>query len=108
MSPPGIRPTPASGGTTSAATPEILLRDATRLMASCGILRAPSWIRRIVRDYLRSPIRGLLFGDYLAARLQLNAQQRRELEAQSELRYVLDYADPTGETAIRHVMAAQR
>ena len=48
-------------------------------------------------------IQGLLFGDYLVARVELNVRQRRWLEERADLRYLLTYADPTGENAARNV-----
>jgi hypothetical protein len=88
----------------SAATPESLIRDAHLLMQACGIHRSPSWAARTVRTFVQSSVHGLPFGDYLAARLQLNAQQRADLLARSEFARVISYADPTGETAVRNVM----
>lgn len=107
MKPPSLTSTTTSGRTTQAATTrETLLRNAIRLMATSGLARSHAWTRQVVRDYCRSSVRGFPFGDYLAARLQLSAQQRAELYASSEYRNVLCYSDPTGETAVRNVMGA--
>ncbi|WP_137160135.1 hypothetical protein [Blastococcus sp. CCUG 61487] len=96
---------PSARCSTTAATPEQLIRDTHSLLESAGIHRSPNWVAKMVRSYLRSTVAGLPFGQVLAAKLQLTAQQRVELEARSELRYVLEYSDPTGETAVRNVMA---
>ena len=85
-------------------TPETLLRDASRLLEACGVVRSGSWLNRTIRDYLSAPVVGMPFGVFLTARLELNALQRRRLAERADLRYLLSYADPTGETAIRHVM----
>lgn len=58
----------------------------------------------MVRDYLRLSVDGFPFGAYLTNRVQLNAQQRRAIQADPRLRYVLQYADPVGESAVRNVM----
>lgn len=103
MSPPAVMASPTRGRTTEAAPRETLLRDAARLMAAFGVSRSHAWTRQVVRDYSRAAIHGYPFGQYLVARLELNAQQRAELEARQELRYLLSYADPVGETAARNV-----
>lgn len=87
------------------ATPETLIRDADRLLGACGIERAGSWILRTVRDYTsRIGATGYPFGAYLLNRVELNSEQRRVALANSELASFLNYADPTGETAVRNVM----
>ena len=86
------------------ATPETLIRDADRLLAACGVERAGSWILRTVRDYTSHVGDAFPFGAYLLNRVELNAEQRRVALANSELACLLNYADPTGETAVRNVM----
>lgn len=105
MSPPGLTATPSARCSTTAASPETLIRDTHSLLEAAGIHRSPNWVIKTVRSYLRSTVRGLPFGQVLAAELQLTAQQRAQLAARSDLRYVLEYRDPTGETAMRNVMA---
>lgn len=85
-------------------TPETLLRDASRLLEACGIVRSGAWMNRTVRDYMSARVEGLPFGTFLAARVEMNAHQRRILAERADLRYLLTYADPTGETAVRNVM----
>lgn len=84
-------------------TAESLVREAHTLLEVCGLHRSPAWVSRTVRAFLRSSVDGMPFGVYLVARVELNAQQRRALAEREDLRYVLSYADPTGETAIRNV-----
>lgn len=108
MSPPVATATLSPRCTTTAVTPETLIRDTHALMAQAGVRRSANWVTKVVRAYLRSPMRGLPFGHYLARRLELSAPERAALYAPSDLRYVLDYTDPTGETAVRNVMAARR
>ena len=83
---------------------EGLSREAGRLLAACGVERSRAWVSRIVRDYLSSISTGYPFGAYLLNRVELNSEQRRVALANSELASFLNYADPTGETAVRNVM----
>jgi hypothetical protein len=92
---------------TSADTAESLARDAGLLLHACGVIRSRGWISRAVRDYLASDWTALPFGMFLAAKVELSDAQRRVLAERSDLRYLLSYADPTGETAIRNVMREQ-
>lgn len=92
----------------SAEPTELLMRDAGLLLDACGVDRSRAWISRTVRVYLDAPVQGLPFGSFLAARIELNEYQRRALAERADLRYLLTYADPTGEAAIRNVMRGQR
>ena len=80
-----------------------LQRDARTLLEACGVDRGGNWVSRTVRDYLAAPVK-VPFGLFLAARVELSAEQRRRLAEREDLRYLLSYADPTGETAMRNVM----
>lgn len=84
-------------------TKSSLARDARLLLDACGVERGANWISRTVRDYLDAPVAGIPFGMYLVARIELNAVQRRHLAERADLRYLLTYADPTGETAVRNI-----
>lgn len=108
MSPPTALAARSPRCNTTTVTPESLIRSAHALLDAAGITRSATWVTRTVRGYLRSPAAGLPFGQVLAAELELNARQRAAMQARSEYRYVLGYADPTGETAVQHVMAARR
>lgn len=88
-----------------ARTAEDLIRESHDLLERCGLVRSATWVTRTVRIWLRSPVVGMPFGNYLLARVQLNAQERRAIRNDPELRYLLSYADPTGEAAVRHVLA---
>lgn len=59
---------------------------------------------RTAKAYLNSRVEGMPFGLFLVARLDLNEDERRRLDERADLRYLLTYADPTGETAVRNVM----
>ena len=88
-------------------TPERLIRDAMRLLQRCGIARSPKWAQRVVRDYIyRIAGTGFPFGAYLLNRVEMNAEQRRAAMNDPELACLLEYADPTGETAVRNVTRA--
>lgn len=108
MSPPGLMAAPSTRCSTTTATPEMLIRGAHALLDAAGVHRSATWVTRTVRAYLRSPAAGLPFGQVLAAELQLNARQQAAMAARGDLRYVLEYSDPTGETAVRNVMAGSR
>lgn len=97
------RSTSAEAGDQS--RPEALARDAGRLLAACGVHRSRAWISRIVRDYASSIAgTGFPFGAYLLNRVEMNAEQRRAAMNDPEVAYLLEYADPTGETAVRNVL----
>lgn len=108
MSPPGVLTPTSPRCSTTAVSPESLIRGAHALLESAGVHRSANWVTKTVRAYLRSPAAGLPFGQVLAAELELSSKQRAAMQARSELRYVLEYADPTGETAVRRVLACQR
>lgn len=81
-----------------------LVADARLLLEACGVKRGGNWISRTVRDFLSAPLQGLPFGLFLAVRLELSVHQRLELAERADLRYLLTYSDPTGETVVRKVM----
>ncbi|TAM68155.1 MAG: hypothetical protein EPN48_11725 [Microbacteriaceae bacterium] len=85
------------------------IRDQIRdFLDSAGLVRTNSWVHRVSRDYARLAIQGTPVWLFVATRLALNAQERRRIAQDEDLRYVLTYADPTGETAVRHVMKDRR
>jgi hypothetical protein len=92
---------------TSAEPADHLARDAGLLLDATGIVRSRAWISRAVRAYLDAPLR-VPFGLYLVTRIELNDFQRKALAERADLRYLLTYADPTGEAAIRNVTREQR
>jgi hypothetical protein len=89
---------------TCAEHTDLLVRDAGKLLDVCGVTRSRQWVSRTVRAYLDAPIREMRFGAFLVARVELNNAQRRLLADREDLRYLLTYSDPTGETAMRRVM----
>jgi hypothetical protein len=107
MGPPGLTATPSERRSSQAVTRDTLVRDTHDLFTACGIYRSPSWVSTLVGKYRRSPMRGLPFGQFLAARVQLTAEERARLRVHPDYRRVIAYRDPTGETAVRHVMAAR-
>lgn len=88
-------------------TQSSLVRDARLLLDAVGIERGGNWISRTVRTYLAAAVR-VPFGLFLSAEVSLSNTQRRALAERADLRYLLSYADPTGETAIRNVEREQR
>jgi len=93
-----------SAETVSRPCTEGLSRDAGRLLAACGVERSRAWVSRTVRDYTSHVSDAYPFGAYLLNRVELNADQRRVALANPEMACFLNYADPTGETAVRNVM----
>ncbi len=90
----------------NAVIPEDMIQGTCDVLATLGVDRSRSWIMRTIRAWQRASI-PVPFGDALVVRLQLNAQQCADVYARSECRYVLEYADPTGEAAVRNVMATR-
>lgn len=71
-------------------------------------MRTESWVARVSRDYARVAIPGTPIGVFIATRFALDSVERRRLAERADLRYLLSYADPTGETAVRNVMREQK
>jgi hypothetical protein len=82
---------------------DALIRDAALVLDAVGVHRSVSWLSRTVRDFLAPRAAEVPFGLFLAARMEMNAAQRRRLAERADLRYLLTYADPTGEQASRRV-----
>jgi len=98
--------TNSSGGSTFADTsPERLIRDAHTILANCGVTMNPQRVTRLVRTFKRRvEFNGWDFFHFLATAIQLNDTDRRKAMANPEVARVIAYADPTGETAVAHVM----
>lgn len=79
-----------------------LTNDVAATFARFGIPVSPSRISRMVRTYIASAQgNGYDFGDYVANKVVLTEARRRVVS--DELRRVVSYSDPTGETAVRNV-----
>lgn len=86
-----------------------LKAEAQRLLDACGVPAKPPWVHRTVSNYLTFVAHtGFPFGAYLLNRVQMTTEQRIAAMNHPEVRYCLDYADPTGETAVRNVMRGNR
>jgi len=81
-----------------------LLSAATYFLRAAGVEKSKSWVSRTVEAYRAMPVEGIPLGVFLAARVEMNAQQRRRIAERADLRYLLSYSDPTGETAVRNIM----
>lgn len=103
MAPPGLTATTDRRRSSQAASRDQLVRETRDLLKTVGIERSQSWISTLVSRYRRSPMRGLPFGQYLLARVQLNTEQRTKMRLHPAYRRVIDYVDPVGETASRNV-----
>ena len=85
---------------------ENLKAEACRLLDACGVPARPHWVNRVVVRYLQKVAHtGFPFGPWLVAQVELTREQRIAAMNDPEVRYCLDYADPTGETAVHNVMA---
>lgn len=100
--PPGVVTAPAAFAPEGEAPS---LREQIRaVLVDAGLSRTESWVHRVSRDYARLAFSGMPIGMFIATRLSLNSIERRRVAERADLRYLLSYADPTGETAVRNVM----
>ncbi len=89
------------GGEACPPSAEQLIRATTTALTNCQIPISHSKISRIVRTYLHKVHdKGVPYLNFLLVNVQISAEQRCRIE--DDL-YRLTYADPTGETAARHV-----
>lgn len=89
------------------ATPS--LKDRIRVfLTEAGLTRTESWVRRVARDYVRVAIPGTPINLFIATRVVLSLDERQHVAARPDLRFLLSYADPTGETAARNVDRERR
>ncbi len=87
----------------SVPTVEALIRETAPVLDCAGVRVRPAKLHRWCREYVtRVAGRGPSWGDYLANAVTLHAQDVRRFDS---LYYRLTYSDPTGETAVRRVMA---
>lgn len=100
-----IQPANHGGRTGTTARPqtvETLVREAGRVLASRGVSVSRSKVSSLVRAYLhKAQPGGHSFADYIAANVPMHAAQRQRVA--EDLRRVISYADPTGETAASNV-----
>lgn len=109
--PPGAAPALATpAGTCCSGKERDRLIAATHVvLANCGVEVGPRKVNRLVQTFqARVERNGFAFFDFLANSVQLDEQRRREALADPEVARAIAYADPTGETAVRNVMAAGR
>jgi hypothetical protein len=107
MGPPGLTATPSDRRSSQAVTRDTLIRETRALFADCGIHKSQSWVSTLVGRYRRSPMRGLPFGQFLAARVQLTTEERTRLHLHPDYRRVISYVDSVGEDASRNVDRAR-
>jgi hypothetical protein len=82
-----------------------LITAAHTVLTNCGYPMGASKVGRLVRKFERDP-GGRDFGGFIASHV-VAAGKRRAVLA-DELRKVVSYADPTGETAVHHVLRGRR
>jgi hypothetical protein len=75
------------------------------VLANCGYPVGQSKVGRLVHRFERGG-HGYDFAGFIASSLVASGQ-RRALVA-DELRRVVSYSDPTGESAVRHVLRGRR
>ena len=79
-----------------------LIRQTLVVMSNCGVDVSPSKVARLVRAYkYRVAAMGFSFESFIANQLELSAIQQQVVA--DELRKVVAYSDPTGETAVHNV-----
>lgn len=100
-----------TGGTKCAeakSQTEVLIQRAHLILDACGYPMGPNKVVRLVRQFRhRVEDNGYAFFDFLANAMRLSDEQRRRALADPEIARVIAYADPTGETAVNHVMREQ-
>jgi hypothetical protein len=101
-SPPGTRPPSIrpqhEGRDQGSPTPELLIREAHRVLAAHGVSMGPAKVVKLVRTFKhRVETNGFDFATYLMNEAARTADRR-------ELRRVISYRDPTGEQAVRRVL----
>lgn len=86
-----------------------LISDAHLILANVGIEMGARKVNRLVQTFqARVEGNGFAFFDFLANSVQLDAATRRRALADPEVARVISYSDPTGETAVRNVLAGGR
>jgi hypothetical protein len=103
--------------TTITRNPAVVLAKATsqtqqrinavhKILDNCGYVMSPSKVNRIVRQFEHQAERnGWNLLDFIANKIALTEQQRHQVLADPDVARVISYADPTGESAVRNVMA---
>ncbi len=82
-----------------------MIRQTHTALTRFGVTMSPSKVSRLVRTFKQKVEgNGFPFADYIANNVEMHAERRRAMA--SELRKVISYSDPTGETAIRNVLRA--
>lgn len=83
-------------------TVEQAIRDAHGILASAGVRLGVSKVTRLARDFIRlqPPV---TFATYLARN---TASSVDAISTRPNNRHGIEWADPTGETAVRNVMEA--
>lgn len=84
---------------------EDLKATARTILWNCGVELGPNKINRLCVTFAQRVERnGFAFFDFLANTVQLDAMQRRQALANPDVQRVIAYCDPTGESAVAHVM----
>lgn len=83
-------------------TVEQAIRDAHGILAGAGVRLGVSKVTRLARDFIRLQPQ-VTFATYLA---QNTASSVAAISTRSNNRHGIEWADPTGETAVHNVMEA--
>jgi hypothetical protein len=101
-----------SGGSKSAearSQTQQLIRHACVIISASGQSLPGSKVLRLVHRYEHQVQgNGWAFWDFIANALLLDADQRAKLVSIPEVYGVIQYLDPTGETAVENVLREQR
>ncbi len=80
-----------------------LIRETHAVFARFGVRVSHDRVTKLVGTYIRRVhANGYAFADYIAAQVAVSEVQRQVVS--DELRKVVSYADPTGETAVANVV----
>ncbi|MGZ4516402.1 MAG: hypothetical protein ACXVXN_00545 [Mycobacteriaceae bacterium] len=105
MSPPTGVTLTAVPGVTASPDVEALKTAARTILRNVGVDYGPNKINRLVVTFANRVERnGFAFFDFLANSVQLDSAARRRALANPDVQRVISYADPTGETAVGHVL----
>lgn len=83
-----------------------MISAAKLILANCGITYGTRRLFRLVDKFQRRApnASGMMFFQYLAASVQLTADQQQHALLNSDVARFVMYADPTGEQAVNHVL----
>ena len=87
-----------------------MVNAACLVLDNCGIAMSINKVSRLVRRFIDTAPHadGNLFFLYLANAVQMSEAQKRAALTNPDIARAINYADPTGETAVNNVLREQR